>query len=178
MALLDGAQVEMRRLHGDSVSVSFEQLISVSDAQLVQKMLQSLSVFSFTVDGFNFRQIECLTPYNPVSSEVQASESIVVGTFQPELRLAARLAVFSAALIRDTLRDNWIELLSDAYHRPQWLVMLADLHDWYISLREFNADDLYEHPPLLSKGQDGQNCITGLPRWICWRQAKPVIMIQ
>ena len=78
-------------------------------------------------------------------SEVQAGESIVVGTFQPEPRSAACLAVFTAALIRDTLRDNSIELLSAACYR----VALADLQDWYPSLRELNTDDLAKQPPPL-----------------------------
>ncbi len=59
-------------------------------------------------------------------SEMLASESIIVGTFQPEPRSVPCLAVFTAALIRDTLRDNSIELLSDACCRPRWRVLLAD----------------------------------------------------
>ena len=139
---------------------------------------RSRAVFSFTVDGSNFCQVECLTPYklgyNPVSSEVQAGESIVVGTFQPEPRSVACLAVFTAALIRDTLREKSIDLLSDACCRPRWRVMLADLQDWHLSLREPNTSDLGNQRPLLSMGPDGQSCITGLPRRICWRRAKPV----
>ena len=48
-----------------------------------------------------------------------AGESIVVGTFQPEPRSADCLAVFTAALLRDPLRDNSIELLGDACCRPR-----------------------------------------------------------
>ncbi len=50
----------------------------------------------------------------PASLEVQACESIVVCTFQPEPLSVARLAVLTAALIRDTLKDNSIEWLSEA----------------------------------------------------------------
>ncbi len=49
-------------------------------------------------------------------SEEQAGASVVVGTFQPEPHLVAHLVVFSVALIRDALRDNLIELPSDAWH--------------------------------------------------------------
>ncbi len=59
MALLDGAQVEMECL-------SHKRLLSdVSDAQLVQHLCRSQAVFSFTADGSNYRQVECLVPYNP-----------------------------------------------------------------------------------------------------------------
>ena len=74
VALLDGVQVEMECLPDDSVSR--EQLLSeISDAQLVQHLCRSRAVFSFTADGTNYCQVECLTPYNPVLSEVQASDS-------------------------------------------------------------------------------------------------------
>ena len=72
VALLDGGQVEMEYLPDESISG--QQMISeVSDAQLVQHLCRSRAVFSFTVDGSNYCQVECLTPYNPVSSEVQAT---------------------------------------------------------------------------------------------------------
>jgi hypothetical protein len=130
--------------------------------------------------GGNYSQIECLTgltPYDPASLEVQAGESFVVGTFQPEPQSVSRPAVLTFALIRDTLRDNLnsIELLSEACCRPRWRVMLADLYDcvdWYPSLRDSNANDLCELRPLLSKGPDGQNCTTWLPRRISRRRAK------
>ncbi len=53
--------------------------------------------------------------------------------------------------------------------------MLADLQDWYPSLRESNADNVCEQHPLLSKGRDddGQNS-TGIPRRISRQGAKPV----
>ncbi|MFM9151106.1 MAG: RNA-directed DNA polymerase, partial [Candidatus Planktophila sp.] len=111
VALLDGAQVEMECLPDESVSRE-QQVSEVSDVQLVQCLCRSRAVFSFTADGSHYRQVECLAPYNTVSSEVHADESIIVGTFQPEPRSVPRLAVFTAALIRDTLRDNSIELLS------------------------------------------------------------------
>lgn len=173
VALLDGGQVEMEYLPDESISG--QQMINeVSDAQLVQHLCRSRAVFSFSADGLNYCQVECLTPYNPVSSEVQAGESIVVGTFQPEPRSVTCLAVFTAALIRDTLRESSIDLLSEACCRPRWRVMLADLQDWHLSLREPNTSDLGDQRPLLSNGPEGQSCITGLPRRICWRRAKPV----
>ncbi len=143
----------------------------ISDAQLVQHLGRPRAVFSFTADGSNYCQVECLTPHNQVSSEVQAGASIIVGTFQPEPRSVARLAVFTAALIRDTLREQLIDLLSDACCRPRWRVMLADLQDWLCAP---DTGNLREQRPLLSMGPDGQSCITGLPRRICWRRAKPV----
>ena len=58
-------------------SVSLQQLLSeVSDAQLVQHLCRSRAVFSFTADGTDYRQTECLTPYDPVSSEVQTVDSV------------------------------------------------------------------------------------------------------
>ena len=79
VALLDGGQVEMECL--PDVSIPCVQMISeVSDTQLVQHLCRSGAVFSFTADGPNYCQVECLTPYNPVSSEVQAGASIVVSS--------------------------------------------------------------------------------------------------
>ncbi len=83
--------------------------------------------------------------------------------------------MFTAALIRDTLRDNSIELLSDACSRPRWRVMQADLQEWHPSLYEPNTGDPGNQRPLLSMGPDGQSCITGLPRRVCRRRVKPVM---
>ena len=106
-------------------------------------------------------------PYKLVVSAEQAGESVVVGTFQPEPQSVAHLAVFIVALIRDTLRDNSIELLSDACRRPRWRVMLGDLQDWYPALDASNDGSPGEQRPLISMGQGGQSCITGFPRSIC-----------
>ena len=170
---LAGAQVEMECVPYDSVSC--EQMISkISDAHLVQHLCRSRAVFSFTMDGSNYRQVECLTPYKLVVSAEQADESVVVGTFQPEPRSAAHLAVFTVALIRDTLRDNSIELLSDACRRPRWRVMLADLQDWYPSLGASNYGSPGEQRPLISMGQGGQSCITGFLWSFRRRRTKPI----
>ena len=51
-----------------------EQLVSkVADAQLVQHLCRPQAVSSFTADGSNYRQVECLTTNDPVSLEVQAA---------------------------------------------------------------------------------------------------------
>jgi hypothetical protein len=133
-------------------SISCDQLISkTSDAHLVQHLCRSRlgAIFSFTADGSSYHQVECLIPFHLVVLEEQAGASVIVGTFQPEPRLVAHLAVFSEALIRDTLRDNSIELLCDACCRPQWRVMVSDL-------------------------QDCRSCITWLSRRIRRRRTKPV----
>ena len=85
---LAGAQVEMECVPYDSVSC--EQMISkISDAHLVQQLCRSPSCLLLTMDGSNYRQVECLTPYELVVSAEQAGKSVVVGTFQPEPRSAA-----------------------------------------------------------------------------------------
>ena len=146
----------------DESAAREQQISEISDAQLVHHLCSSRAVFSFTTDGSAYREVECLVPYNTVSSEVLATESIIVGTFRPEPRSVPRFAVFTAALIRDTLRDNSIELLSDACCRPRWRVLLADLQDWQPLLHESHTGEPGEHCPLLSMGPDGQSCITGL----------------
>ncbi len=56
VALLDGAPVEMEYLHDDTVLR--ELLVSeVSDAQLIQHLCRSRVVYSFTVNGSNYRQV-------------------------------------------------------------------------------------------------------------------------
>ncbi len=75
-------------------SVSCDQLISkISDAHLVQHLCRSQAVFSFTVDGSSYHEVECLIPFHLVVSEEQRGASVVVCTFQPEPRLVAHLAV-------------------------------------------------------------------------------------
>ncbi len=78
MVLLDEAQVEMECLPDESVPRE-QQIGEVSDAQLVQHLCCSRAVFSVTADGSSYRQVECLPPYNPVSSEVHTGESIIIG---------------------------------------------------------------------------------------------------
>ena len=171
---LAGAQVEMESVPDDSVSC--DQLVSkISDAHLVQHLCRSRAVFSFTADGSSYHEVECLIPFHLVVSEVQADSSIVVGSFQPEPRSVAHLAVFSVALIRDTLRDNSIELLCDACRRPRWRVMLSDLQDWYPLSCVSEDGSVGAQRPLINMGQDGQSYITGLSRRIGRRRTKPVM---
>ena len=69
MALLDGAQVEPEMEGLPAESVPREQRISeVSDAQLVRHLRCSRlgAVFSFTAEGYHYREVECLIPYNPL----------------------------------------------------------------------------------------------------------------
>jgi hypothetical protein len=56
---------------------------------------RQLAVFSFTADGSSYHEVECLIPFHLVVSEVQADSCFILGTFQPEPRSVAHLAVFS-----------------------------------------------------------------------------------
>ena len=78
-------------------------------------------------------------------------------------------------MIRDTLRDNSIELLCDACRRPRWRVMLSDLQDWYPLSCVSEDGSVGAQRPLINMGQDGQSYITGLSRRIGRRRTKPVM---
>jgi hypothetical protein len=104
---------------------------------------------------------------------IQAADSIVVGTFQDEQsHSAASLAVLAVPLVRDTLRDNNIELLSTVSSRPLWRVPLAELQDWYFFLGSSGGSSSVSQPSLLNAGEDGQSCTTELFRSVLKRRAR------
>ena len=173
---LEGDQVEIECV--PITGVPAEQLISAtSNEALIRHLCKTRAVFSFTEDGSYYRQVECLAPVQSAAPAAQCPDSVIVCVFQQEQTFtAAPLAIFTAALIRDTLRDNGIELLHAACCRPRWRVSKRDLKDWYFSLDSTEAFSSGTAPSMkcaVADG-DGQSRITGLSRYVKRRKTRPL----
>ncbi len=86
----------------------------------------------------------------------QCPDSVVVGVFQQEQTFTATpLAIFTVALIHDTLRENVIELLQADCTRPRWQVSKRDLTDWYFSFDPIEALSTGKAPHMHCTEADG-----------------------
>ncbi len=104
-----------------------------------------------------------MTPLKQVVPQTHAADSVIVGTFQEQLRSATDLAVLSVAFIRDTFMANNVELLRNARTGPAG-VPEVDLKTWYLSLDPAQGRSLEQQHSLLSGGEEGQSSITVLSR--------------
>jgi hypothetical protein len=152
-----------------------EQLISAtSNEALIWHLCKARAVL-----GSKYQQVECLAPVQSAVPAAQCQDSVIVSVFQQEQTLtAAPLAIFTAALIRDTLRDNGIELLTVACCRPRWQVSGCDLKDWYFSLDLTESSSSGMAPSMLctEADEEGQSRITGLrlSRYVKRRRTRPL----
>ena len=176
VARLEQDQVEMESVPTSGVPP--KQLISAtSNETLIQHLCNTRAVFSFTADGSSYLQVECLVPVQSAIPAAQCHDSVVVGVFQQEQTFTATpLAIFTVALIRDTLRDNGIELLQTACTRPRWKVSKRDLTDWYFSLDPIEALPTVTAPHIHCTEADGtgQSRITGVLRHVQRRRTRPL----
>ena len=105
---------------------------TVSNAQIVEYLCKVRAVFSFTLDGVNEQQVECLAPLSTIMPHTFPEECIIVQAFTPSNTTAAPpLAALGLSFIRDCLLANGCETLREACARPPWLVPRADLYAWY-----------------------------------------------
>jgi hypothetical protein len=70
--------------------------------------------------------------------------------------------VLGVTFVRDCLLANGVETLRDVYCRPMWQVPQADLHVWYASSRTGGPTSRESKMSLLSPGDAGQQCISGV----------------
>ena len=105
-------------------------LHEISDSALITELCRLRSTFSITLDGNTFLLVECLVPLSRIWQGSSISNSVVVQAVNED-RIAHQFAVLNPALVRDSLRANGAETLSEVCSRESWSVAKAVLNTWF-----------------------------------------------
>ncbi len=104
-------QLELAHCPGESISdLALERLF---DSLLLAQRCKTRAVFNYTTDGVSHMAVECLTPLSRVWSDPRGQEALVAQVLDPELQ-SRRIGVLGASFVRDILKDNAADRLSEA----------------------------------------------------------------
>ncbi len=120
-------QLELEHCPGELISDL--DLENLSDLLLLDQLCKTRAVFRYTIDWVSYVAVECLTPLSRVWSDPRGQTALVVQILDPELQ-SPRLGVLAVSLVRDILKDNAADRLSEACS-PPWLVSREDLSVWF-----------------------------------------------
>ena len=155
-------QLEVEHCQGELISdLDLEQL---SDSLLLDQLCKTRAVFRYTIDGVSYVAVECLTPLSRVWSDPRGQTALVVQILDPELQ-SPRVGVLAVSLVRDILKDNAADRLSEACSCPPWLVSREDLSVWFPCIRREGpaiARDAQVTWRLQPAGKDGMQQLVGL----------------
>jgi len=161
-AMASYEQLELEHCPGELISdLDLEQL---SDSLLLDQLCKTRAVFQYTIDGVSYVAVECLTPLSRVWSDPRGQTALVVQILDPELQ-SPRLGVLAVSLVRDILKDNAADRLSEACSRPPWLVSREDLSVWFPCIRREGPAIARDAPVtwrLQPAGKDGMQQLVGL----------------
>ena len=162
-------QLELEPCPGQLISdVAVDQL---SDSVLLEQLCKTRAVFSYTTDGVSYMAVECLTPLSRVWPDPRGQTALVVQILDPELQ-PPRVGVFEASLVRDVLKDNAADRLSEACSRPPWRISREDLNCWFPCIRREGPAIAQSAQPLwrLQPAGDGLQQFVGLGQGIHTRR--------
>ena len=113
----------------------------------------------------------CRVSGTAVWSDPRGQVAMVAQILDPELQ-SPRVGVFEASLLRDILKDNAADRLSEACSRPPWRISREDLNFWFPCIRREGPVIAQSAQPLwrLQPAGDGLQQLVGLGQGILTRR--------
>ena len=137
-------------------------LSAISDRDLAVSMCRSRAVFSYSLNDFQKRTVECLLPLRSILPSPFQHECILVQDLDAEL-LRNQFSVFTIHFVRDCMLEGWIETVSSACARPPWLVPKSALQPWF----NLSANPSSSAPWTLGTGSiAGQYVLQGVDSFV------------